>query len=231
MRKLPLMIAVLPALGLASCGYNTLQTQDEQLKAAWSEVLNQYQLGRPKIDDGAILLVAKDDRPLRIEVGYGLEGALSDAVSKRIVGDVTAPGFRHGAFYGGISAGIDRMIGAIRGEPPPRAAAAGDNPDIRQFGPLLFIFALVVSVALRALFGRFPGAIVAAGVIGALAWWFVGALSIAISAASVAFLFTLLGRLGGIGGLRVGGRGGFGDDGGGFRGGGSFGGGGASGRW
>ena len=92
-------------------------------------VAEQWKLGRKKVDDGVILVVAKEDRTVRIEVGYGLEGALSDIVSKRIISEVVTPYFRQGDFYGGISAGIDRMIHVIDGEalPPPDARPAGSG--------------------------------------------------------------------------------------------------------
>ncbi|MCQ9186992.1 TPM domain-containing protein, partial [Streptomyces sp. IBSBF 2953] len=79
----------------------------------------QWKLGRKKVDDGAILVVAKTDRALRIEVGYGLEGALNDATSKRIISEIITPRFKQGDFYGGIAAGLDQMIRVIDGEPLP----------------------------------------------------------------------------------------------------------------
>ena len=79
-----------------------------------------------------ILLVAKDDRAVRIEVGYGLEGALPDAIAKRIIEEMIVPRFREGDFYGGISEGVERIIGVIEGEPlpPPRPSrGVGGLPD------------------------------------------------------------------------------------------------------
>ncbi len=197
-------------------------------------VAEQWKLGRANVDDGALLVVAKDDRTLRIEVGYGLEGALTDAASKRIISEIIVPRFEQGDFYGGIAAGIDRMIRVIDGEPlpQPRRKPAG-TAEFEEYGAVLFVFALVVGGMLRAVLGRLPGAIAAGGAMALLAWWFAGALFIALVAGVLAFLFTLLGGgLGRYGGWHGGGgrRGGFGggDVGGG---GGSFGGGGASGRW
>src|SRR6202049_833763 len=74
-----------------------------------------WKIGRKKIDDGALLVVAKNDRHLRIEVGYGLEGALTDATTKRIIDEDITPKFKSGDFAGGISAGINRMIRVIDG--------------------------------------------------------------------------------------------------------------------
>jgi len=198
-------------------------------------------VGRKKIDDGAILVVAKNDRALRIEVGYGLEGALTDATSKRIISETITPRFQQGDFYGGLTAGVDQIIRVVDGEPlpAPNDKVAGGISGVQQYGPIIFILALLLGGVLRALLGRFPGAIVTGGAVAVVAWFFAGALSIALIAGGIALLFTLLtdgmgglGMIGGMGGYGGGGlgRGGFG--GGGFGGGGGgFGGGGASGRW
>jgi uncharacterized protein len=195
-----------------------------------------WKLGRTQVDDGAILVVAKNDRALRIEVGYGLEGALTDATSKRIISEIIAPRFKQGDFYGGIIAGVDQIIRAIDGEPLPEPSGnpAGGIADIQQYVPVIFILALVIGGVLRAVLGRFPGALATGGAVAVVAWLLAGAVSIALVAGVIALLFTLLS--GGMGGLGGGGyRGGFGrgDFGrGGFSGGGGgFGGGGASGRW
>jgi uncharacterized protein len=208
-------------------------TQPETIEQYSIRVAESWKLGRAKIDDGAILVVAKDDRTLRIEVGYGLEGALNDAVSKRIISEIIVPRFQHGDFYGGIAAGVERMIGVVEGEPlpEPQPGPAG-GADIRQLAPVVLIAALVLGAVLRATLGRFPGAVATGGVVGLIAWWLAGVLAIALGAAALAFLFTLAGGVGGLAGGRY--RGGFGTGGfgGGFRGGGGgFGGGGASGRW
>jgi len=205
-------------------------------------VAEQWKIGRKKLDDGAILVVAKDDRALRIEVGYGLEGVLNDATASRIIREVIVPRFREGDFYGGINAGLDRMMRLVDGEPLP-APAKGASPAARggwmQLLPMLLVVALVGGGILRAMLGRFLGAAATGGAVGFLAWMLAGTLFIALIAALFAFVFTL----GGGGGRRYYGggfpggigfpRGGGGwSGGGGFRGGGgSFGGGGASGRW
>jgi uncharacterized protein len=211
-------------------------TRPETIEQYAIRVAEQWKLGRARIDDGAILLVAKDDRTVRIEVGYGLEGALNDAVCNRIVEDVVVPRFRGGDFYGGIAAGVERMMGVVRGEPlPPPGGHGAVGPDIQRFGPVIFVIALLAGTVLRAVLGRLPGAAAAGGLVGLIAWWFTGFLLAAIGAAALAFFFTLSGGMGGFGGGRY--RGGFGGGagglgGGGFRGGGGrFGGGGASGRW
>ncbi len=211
-------------------------TAPETIEQYALRVAEQWKLGRKKVDDGAILVVAKNDRALRIEVGYGLEGALNDATSKRIVSEIITPRFRQGDFYGGISAGVDRIIRVIDGEPlpEPTGKSPGETVDIQQYVPVIFILALVVGGVLRAVLGRFPGALVTGGAVAFVAWLLVGAVSIALVAGVIALFFTLLG--GGMGGYGIGGRhGGFGGGGlggGGFGGGGGgFGGGGASGRW
>jgi len=209
-------------------------------------VAEQWKLGRKKVDDGAVLVVAKDDRALRIEVGYGLEGILNDAASKRIISDIIVPRFQQGDFHGGITAGVDRILRVIDGEPlpEPKGKPAGNIGNIWQYVPLIFILAIVVGGVLHAVLGRFPGALVTGGFVGGIAWLFAGVVSIALIAGVIAFFFTLFsgsisgrGLGGGLGGF---GRGGFGDGGfggggfggGGFSGGGGgFGGGGATGRW
>jgi uncharacterized protein len=221
-------------------------TAPEAIEQYALRVAEQWKVGRKKVDDGAILVVAKDDRALRIEVGYGLEGVLNDATASRIIREIIAPRFREGDFYGGINAGLDRMIRLIDGEPlpePSRRDAPAMQDGWMQLLPVLLVVALVGGAILRAIFGRFLGAAATGGAVGFLAWMLAGALAIAFIAGAFAFVFTLGGGGGsrryyggfpggGIGFPRGGGWGGGGLGGGGFRGGGGgFGGGGASGRW
>jgi uncharacterized protein len=217
-------------------------TAPETIEQYALRVAEQWKIGRKKVDDGAILVVAKDDRALRIEVGYGLEGALNDATASRIIREVIAPRFREGDFFGGISAGVDRMIRVIDGEPLPAPAKATPPADqgVLQFLPVLLILALVAGAILRRMLGRFVGSAATGGVVGGLAWLLAGTLAIALLAGIVAFFFTLVSGVGGSGRRYYGGfpgggwgGGGFGGGGGGgfSGGGGSFGGGGASGRW
>lgn len=220
-------------------------TAPEAIEPYALRVAEQWKLGRKKVDDGAILVVAKDDRALRIEVGYGLEGVLNDATASRIVREIIVPRFREGDFYGGINAGLDRMIRLIDGEPlpePSRRDAPAAQGGWMQLLPVLLIVALVGGAILRAMLGRFLGAAATGGAVGFLAWMLAGALAVAFIAGAFAFVFTLGGGggsrryyggfPGGIGFPRGGGWGGGSWGGGGFRGGGGgFGGGGASGRW
>jgi uncharacterized protein len=217
-------------------------TAPEPIESYSLRVAEQWKLGRKKIDDGALLIIAKNDRALRIEVGYGLEGALNDAVSKRIISDIITPHLAQGDFYGGISAGIDQMIRVIDGEPLPPSRSNSltgsngidGNGGLKPLIPIVFVLALVVGGILRAIFGRLPGALVTGGLVGLVTWLFLGGMMLALGAGIVALFFTLLG--GGFAGRALGGfYGGMGGDrggGGGFTGGGgTFGGGGASGKW
>lgn len=207
-------------------------------------VVEQWKLGRKNVDDGALLIVAKDDRRLRIEVGYGLEGALNDATARRIIDEIIGPKFRTGDFAGGISDGVDRILKVVDGEPlpaPQRQRPPAFN-QIDPFDPVLLIAVLVAGGVLRTLFGRFFGSVATGGLVGIVAWFLVGVMSIALISGVIAFLFTLLTAgltslgNGGFGGGfptgRSGGGFGGGGSGGGFSGGGGrFGGGGASGSW
>jgi len=210
-------------------------TQPETIEQYGIRVVDSWKLGRKGVDDGALLLIAKDDRSLRIEVGYGLEGALNDATAKRIVNDIIVPRFKAGDFYGGIEAGIQSIIKVIDGEPlPPPKRSRSSSSNFNNIEPFLFVgFMLVIVVGgmLRAVFGRFAAATIIGTVAGLLAWLIIAPLVVAIIVGVIGFLFTLLGGgrswYGGTGGYSSGGI-----SGGGFSGGGGgFGGGGASGRW
>ena len=215
-------------------------TKPEEIEQYALRVVELWKLGRKKVDDGALLLIAKDDRTLRIEVGYGLEGVLNDATAKRIVSEVITPPLRQGNYFGGVSAGVDQMMRVIDGEPlpePKRGTAGVAGQSIWQLWPLLFVVTLVVGGVLRKALGRIPGALVAGGLLGLVGWLLAGAAIAAALAGGIAFLITLLGvGMGGHGGLYgggfYGGMGGGRSGGGGFSGGGGgFGGGGASGRF
>lgn len=198
-------------------------------------VAEQWKLGRKKVDDGAILVVAKNDRAMRIEVGYGLEGSLNDLTSKRIISETILPQFAKQEFDAGISAGVAQMIRVIDGEPLPAPSSSPSGGGIgegQQYVPMLFILALAVGGVLRAAMGKLPGSLATGGVVAVIAWFVVGVLPAALIAGVVALLVTLFG--GGMVGHGMTGRygGGGGRGGGGFGGGGGgFGGGGASGRW
>jgi len=212
-------------------------TAPETIEQYGIRVAEQWRLGRKGVDDGALLLIAKDDRRLRIEVGYGLEGALTDATSKRIISEVIRPYFKRGDYYGGISAGVEQIIAVVDGEPlPERQTQAGVGAD--KGGALfgIIVLAIVAGMILRGMFGRFFGAVLAAVAVGFVALFLIGFV-VAVIAALATFMLTLVGdqRPGYYGGGYYGGSdryGGGGFGGGGFSGGGGgFGGGGASGDW
>lgn len=212
-------------------------TEPESIEQYSMRVVEQWKLGRENVDDGVLLIVAKNDHAVRIEVGYGLEGILTDATSNRIIDDVIVPRFRDGDFYGGISAGTDSIMRVVSGEPlppPQRRQHASDGAG--RLLPVLFLLTVMAGGLLRAAFGRLPGAFVTGGVIGVLAWILSGAIFVAVAAGLMAWVFTLLGSgMGAVDGRFIGGGSGrFGSDS--HRdifrgGGGGFGGGGASGRW
>ena len=230
-------------------------THPEEIEQYSIRVVDQWKLGRgtvggKKVDDGALLLIARNDRRMRIEVGYGLEGVLTDAMSNRIISETIAPAFREGNYYEGIDAGLDQMMKLIEGEPLPPPEHPWQGGQHRSGGsilPELFFAVLVGSVVLRAIFGRTVGSFLTGLGAGALVWIAGYALALAGLAAVGGFLLTMLmgvprgsgwssyPRSGGFGGGWGGGgfgggSGGFG--GGGFSGGGGgFGGGGSSGSW
>jgi len=223
-------------------------TAPETIEQYSIRVAEQWKPGRKGVSDGVILLVAKDDRAMRIEVGYGLEGVLPDAIANRIREETIAPRFRSGDFYGGIDAGVDAVMKVIDGEalPPPAWSARPRGSQGWQHYLLLgFLLLFVVGGALRAALGRLPAALVMGGVAGFVVWLLATSLVMALIAGAVAFGITLVAGSGiplGGGGFRGGGwgggwsgggwSGGGGSGGGGFSGGGGgFGGGGASGRW
>jgi uncharacterized protein len=211
-------------------------TQPETIEEYGIRVATAWKLGRKGVDDGALLLIAKDDRKMRIEVGYGLEGAIPDAVAKRVIAEIITPYFKQGDYFGGIQAGVSRLIRLIEGEAlPPPAARDVSWSGIKDMLPVAFAVVVFGSSFLGALFGRLFGASIAGGIVAIIFWVSVGSLLIALLVGLGVFLFSILlgsGR-GGYGGYYGGGSGGgFSSGGGGFSGGGgSFGGGGASGGW
>ena len=213
-------------------------TAPEEIEQYSIRVVEAWKLGRKTIDDGALLIVAKNDHTLRIENGYGLEGVLTDAMSNRIIEDTMLPLLRQGQYFAAISAGVDQMIKLVDGEalPPPDRTWQHPRPQHWTFLPVVIFAFLIGSTVLRSAFGRTAGSLLSGGGMGLLVFLFTQALGIAIGAALVSFLLAMLGigrgwSTGGFGG-GFGGGGFGGGGGGGFSGGGgSFGGGGASGRW
>ena len=226
-------------------------TEPETIEQYSIRVAEAWKIGRKKIDDGALLVIAKNDRKLRIEVGYGLEGALTDVTARRIISEIITPKFHDGDFAGGVSAGVNRIIGVIDGEPlpapePQQSFGGGQDRFDLMFNPLILFGIFVGGAFLRTILGRLFGSLATGGLVGVLAWLFVGSLIFSALAAVVAFVFAMFaesmassnGRSGnwsgGSGGSSWGGSSGrsSSSDSGGFSGGGgSFGGGGASGSW
>jgi len=227
-------------------------TDGEAIEPFALRVAEAWKIGRKKIDDGALLVIAKDDRRLRIEVGYGLEGALTDATTKRIIDEDITPKFKSGDFGGGVKAGVDKMVRIVDGEklpepePPHWQDSQSFDPEA-LFNPFLIIPAIIFGGLLRSMLGRLIGSAAAGALTALIAWFLVGSLLAAVIVGVVASLFVLIsdgivsagpGRRGGSGGWSGGSGGGWssgsssGSSGGGFSGGGgNFGGGGASGSW
>ena len=226
-------------------------TDGEAIEQFSLRVAEAWKIGRKKIDDGALLVIARNDRRLRIEVGYGLEGALTDATTKRIIDEDITPKFKTGDFAGGVSAGVARMVRVAEGEklpepePPHWQDSQSFNPE-DLFNPFLIIPAIFFGGLLRSLVGRLLGSAAAGALTALIAWFLVGSVFAAAIAGVLASLFVLIsdgfasagpGRRGSTGGWPGGSGGSWSSGGsssssGGFSGGGgSFGGGGASGSW
>ena len=220
-------------------------TQPEEIEQFDIRVADAWKVGRKGVDDGAILIVAKNDRRVRIEVGRGLEGALPDAIANRIITETITPRFKLGDYDGGVEAGVDQVISIVNGEPLPEPDRKWErHSSLGNLLPLLLVVVFVASGVLRALFGRLFGSVATGGLAGGLAWALSHLLPIGLGAGVVAFLFAMLagstsrgwsagrGWGGGFGGGFGGSGGGGGGGGGGFSGGGGgFSGGGASGSW
>jgi uncharacterized protein len=175
-------------------------TDGEAIEQFSLRVAETWKIGRKKIDDGALVVVAKNDRHLRIEVGYGLEGALTDVTSKRIIDEIITPRFRSGDFAGGISAGVDRIIRVVDGEKLPgvepqhwQAPASGL---LNHIDPIFASFVLFGFGALmRKLLGALLGATVTGGIVGALAWYVSGSFAAALLATVVVFMMALVAEI------------------------------------
>ena len=133
-------------------------TDGEAIEQFSLRVAEAWKIGRKKIDDGALLVIAKNDRRLRIEVGYGLEGALTDVTTKRIIDEDITPKFKSGDFAGGVSAGVDRMVRVAEGEKlpepePPHWQDPGLLNSIDPFNPFVLAFVFIVGGAARAALG------------------------------------------------------------------------------
>jgi uncharacterized protein len=233
--RLEAQLAAIDRAGRAQIAVLMLPTTEpEAIEAFGIRLAEAWKIGHKGADNGAILIVAKNDRKMRIEVGYGLEGSIPDAVAKRIIAERMAPQFKQGDFFGGLRAaieGLDQAIGGgAQGAPavpvvPPSDSGSGGGSDLFPW----LMAALVGGSLLRAMFGLF-GALAAGAVAGGLGFLIFGSWLAAAVVGAIIFLVSFFGRFSSGGGF---GGGGFsGGGGGGFSGGGgSFGGGGASGNW
>jgi uncharacterized protein len=236
-------------------------TAPEDIAAYAQRVADQWKIGRRDVGDGLLIVVAKNDRKMRIEVAKALEGAVPDLAARQIIDGAMKPAFQAGDYAGGLKAAIERLQARIAGEglPAPTRApqgggSANDGLGFQDLGLLFFIGVPVVGMLLTGMLGRKLGSVATAGATGAAGWMFGGPVLAGIAAVAALVLVGLLGigaarrasgamRRGRSGGVLVppiiwggGGGGGFGGGfggGGGFSsgGGGNFGGGGASGDW
>lgn len=222
-------------------------TAPEDIASYAFRVADQWKIGRREVGDGVLLVVAKNDRKVRIEVARALEGAVPDVIAFRIIDGLITPRFRDGDFAAGIAAGVEGLIARISGEDlplPAQSASSGDDWDfsLEDIAAFLFVGVPVLGGILTSVLGRKLGTLATAGVMGFIVQLITGSLLLAIVGGVLALIFTIaIGGGGGGGGFGGGGPvirgGGFGggrsSGGGGFRsgGGGSFGGGGASGGW
>lgn len=233
-------------------------TAPEDIASYANRVGNAWKIGRKDVGDGVLLIVAKDDRKVRIEVAKTLEGAIPDLMARRIIDGALTPAFRQGDFAGGVGAAVDQIAALVRGEalPAPVQRSQGDAgvAGFQWFDLAVFLFFLVPigGGMARGIFGRKLGSLVTGGGVGVIAGWVTSSLAIGGVAALVALVVSFLSSLnvgalphsgrsgrggpwnsGGWGGGSGGGSWGGGGGGGGFSsgGGGDFGGGGASGSW
>ena len=227
-------------------------TKPESIDEYSQRVTDAWKIGRKGVDDGILLVIAKNDKKLRLQVGKGFEGALTDVTSKRIIDEVIVPPFRKGDFAGGINAGVDKVMSVVAGEklPPPRSSSSSSSvsqgwPISDWLGYLIFaglgLFWAFGSF-LNRMFGRIGGSLVGGVAAGAIGWFVSSLVIVGIGVAILVFLvllFALASRGLGSGaylpgGFGYGGGGGWSGGGGGGSwsgGGGDFGGGGASGSW
>ncbi len=221
-------------------------TGDETIEQYGIRVADTWKIGREGVDDGVIFLVAMQDRKMRIEVGYGVEGAIPDALAKRIISQIVTPEFRAGHFYDGINDGVDAIISLVNGEELPVATQqqrSVSGKSMPKFSYLFIILGLiifgVINSILRSKLGKVSGSLITAGLIFVLFWLIVNVTVAIFATVILSLIFNIPhggGRGGGYHGGGFYGGGGFssggGFSGGGFSGGGGgFGGGGASGGW
>lgn len=227
-------------------------TQPEDVASYAHRVADQWKVGRRDVGDGVLVLVARDDRRVRIEVAKALEGAVPDLAARQIIDRYMRAAFQAGDFAGGLNAGVDALAARVRSEGlpspverPRSSGSTGGGFDWEALAMFFFVGVPVVGAVLTGILGRRLGSMATAGAAGGLAWWLGAPLLLAGLAGVLALILVgvmgigAAGRrgLGHGGGVPIiwggGGFGGGGGGGGGFSsgGGGDFGGGGASGDW
>ncbi len=224
-------------------------TAPEDIAAYAQRVADTWKLGRREVGDGLVILVAKGDRRMRIEVAKTLEGAIPDLAARQVIDNAMRPAFRNEDYAGGLNLAVDQLAARIRGEGLPLPEAQGRSApgaQLEDLGPFLFFGVLLAGSMFTRIFGRKLGTLLTSLGAGGVTWWLTASLLLAGGATVVALivvglvgvgtLFNAVGRGrggSGIGGWSGGGSWGGGGGGGGFSsgGGGDFGGGGASGDW
>lgn len=225
-------------------------TQPEDIASYAQRVGDAWKIGRKDVGDGLLVIVAKDDRKMRIATAKALEGAVPDLAAVRIIDEEMKPRFRNNDFAGGLNAAVDRLIGLVDGEPLPEpsrssgGSSSGGDFDWENLAIFLFVGVFVGAPIVRAILGKTLGSVVMGGGIGLVAFFLTTSMVIAVIAGLIALMVSLFSGLAGFGGGRGGGGGwssgggggwggGSSGGGGGFSsgGGGNFGGGGASGDW
>ena len=170
-------------------------TAPEDIASYAQRVADTWKIGRREVGDGLLLVVAKNERAVRIEVAKALEGAVPDLAARQVIDRALVPAFRNGDYAGGLNAGLDLLMARIRGEalpvPAPRggggAGSTGGLP-IEQFGMFLFIGVMVVGGLLSAVLGRKLGSMATALAAGGAAWWLSASALLALGAALAAVL-------------------------------------------
>ncbi|MDP9082894.1 MAG: TPM domain-containing protein, partial [Pseudomonadota bacterium] len=168
-------------------------TEPEEIEQYSIRVEDAWKLGRKGVDDGVYLIVSKNARRVRIEVGYGLEGALSDAIASRIIAETITPHFKLGDYDGGVEAGVDQIMSVVNGEPLPEPDKKWERRSgLSNMLPLLLVVVFVASGVLRSMFGRLFGSVATGGLAGGMAWLLSHFLAVGLGAGILAFLFALL---------------------------------------
>ncbi|MGB6104738.1 MAG: YgcG family protein, partial [Pusillimonas sp.] len=169
-------------------------TGDDTIESYARRVFDQWRIGRASVDDGILLVVAKQDRRLRIEVGYGLEGAVPDLLAGRIIREQITPRFKQDDYAGGIAAGVDSLVRLVDGEPLPDPAPGASRADAsNDDSPSVMLLPL-------AAMSFFMPAGFAAFAVGIFVFLMFNSLAAGVLAAVVAFVLSRIGRKFGAGG-------------------------------